>query len=582
MHSITTRTDRERKTFMNTPFKLARAAALFAAAAALAACGGGSDDTPAGAPPVASAPTPTPMPTPTPTPAPAADFTITLSTDKVLVIQGHTATLTATVTRRAGFTGAVNVALANLPAGVSAQPVVIASGADSAQITLSAEATAAHSLPTAGSAKGSAGNATASKPLTVTVGGAPGVVDTSFNGGVQFTSVAEGEDYALAVAVQPDGKVITVGRTTTQAGGADIAITRHLRDGTLDTGFGNGGLVVTAVAAARGADEARAVLVQADGKIVIGGYTDATGTNKDFLVVRYNANGSLDAGFGNGGKVVTPIGDGGDMVYTLAQQPDGKIVAGGTASFTPTTGQDFALVRYNADGSLDNGFGTGGKVTTPISSFNGSDLIYAITLQQIGGETRIVAVGGEGTFKAARYKADGSLDNSFGNGGKVNTLFTSTIGAAQAVTLAADNRIVIAGHIGHQFSLAQLNTDGSLDAGFGTGGKVTTPVVADNWDEATSIVRQADGKLLVGGWAYDGVSSNGNFVVLRYNANGSADAGFGTAGQVITGVAPNGRSDSGRAMVLQSDERVSTVRVLQAGEASEGGGYKFALLRYWL
>ncbi|MBC7938981.1 MAG: hypothetical protein H7Z19_04330 [Chitinophagaceae bacterium] len=511
-----------------------------------------------------------------------ADFTLTLSADKALVIQGRTQTVVATVTRRAGFDGAVNVALSDLPAGVSASPVVIASGANSATITLLAQPSAPHSLPTSAKAAGSAGNQNSqnvSKPLTVTVGGLPGMVDTSFNGGAQLTSVGEGEDYAFAMAVQADGKVVTVGRTATNAGGTDIAITRHLRDGTLDPSFGSGGKVITAVAPGRAADEGRAVLIQPDGKIVVGGYTDATGTDKDFLIVRYNADGSLDSGFGTGGRTITPIGNSTDQVHALVRQADGKIVAGGSATFTQTTGQDFALVRYNANGSLDGSFGSGGKVTTPIGS--AGDLIYSVATQSIAGQERIVAVGGEGTFMAARYMPNGTLDTSFGNNGKVATLFTSVIGAARSVIVGADNKLVISGHIGHEFSMVQLHADGSLDTSFGSGGKVTTAVSTTNWDEATAVVRQADGKLLVGGWVYDGVSTNGDFVVLRYNVDGSADTGFGSFGRVITGVAPNSRSDSGRALALQVDERVDTVRVLQAGEASDSGN-KFALLRYWL
>lgn len=560
---------------MTPTYPLTTLAALFAAAV-LTACGG--SDKPA----ESNGPAPTPIPAPTPAPAPTADFTISLSTDKALLIQGQTATVTATVTRRPGFDGAVSITLANLPAGVSASPVIVTSGATSAPITLTALASAPHSLPTAASAAGTSGTRSASSALTVTVGGLPGMMDTSFNGGVQLTSVAEGEDYAFAMAVQPDGKVVTVGRTSTVAGGPDIAITRHLRDGTLDASFGTGGIVVTAIAPGRGADEARAVLVEPDGRIVIGGYSDASGTDKDFLVARYNPNGSLDTSFGNAGKTVTNIGDGTDQVYALARQADGKIVAGGSAAFSTSTGQDFALIRYNSNGSLDTGFGNGGKVTTAIGSVGANELIYSIVLQPVGGETRIVAVGGEGTFIAARYTASGALDTSFGNGGKISALFNSVIGSAESVTLTADNRIVIAGHIGHEFSLVQLNVDGTLDTAFGTAGKVMTPVSGNNWDEATAVVRQADGKLLVGGWVYEGVSSSGNFVVLRYNADGTADTGFGTGGQVITPVAANGRSDSGRALSLQLDERVSTVRVLQAGEASDAGGYKFALVRYWL
>lgn len=305
-------------------------AALFAAV--LTACGGGGSDTPA----EGNGPAPAPIPAPAPAPAPAADFTISLSADKALLIQGQTATVTATVTRRPGFDGAVSITLANLPAGVSASPVIITSGATSAPITLSALTRAPHSLPTAASAAGTSGAQSASSALTVTVGGLPGVVDTSFNGGVQLTSVAEGEDYAFAMAVQPDGKVVTVGRTSTVAGGTDIAITRHLRDGTLDASFGSGGSVVTAIAPGRGADEARAVLVEPDGRIVIGGY---------------NAAGSADTGFGTGGQVITPVAANGrsDSGRALSLQLDERVstvrvLQAGEASDAGS--YKFALLRY--------------------------------------------------------------------------------------------------------------------------------------------------------------------------------------------------------------------------------------------
>ena len=448
------------------------------------------------------------------------DFTLALSTDRALVIQGQTAQVTATVTRHGNFTGAVTVTLKDLPAGVTAAPVVIAQGATSAPLTLAAQAAAPHSLPTHAQADGKSGEQTDARLLTVTVGGAPGVVDTSFNGGKQLVSVAEGEDYARAMAVQADGKVVTVGMTTTNAGGADFAVVRHQRDGTLDTTFGNGGMVVTAIGAARASDEAYAVAVQADGKIVVAGYTATTAADVDFALVRYNANGTLDNTFGTGGKVVTSFGPSTDRVQTLAIQADGKIVAAGDSDRgVATTGIDFALARYNVDGGLDAGFGTAGKVTTPIRTLGARDSVYALLLQPVGGETRIVAVGGEGDFSAARYTANGTLDNTFGNGGKIANLFvTSTIGAARAVTLVADNKIVIAGHIHEDHALARLNVDGTLDAGFGTGGKVVTPLAAATWDEANSIVRQADGKLLVGGWVYAGPGTKGNFAVQRYTS----------------------------------------------------------------
>jgi uncharacterized delta-60 repeat protein len=558
---------------------LARVAAPLLLLAALGACGGGSN-TPAPTESSGSAP----PPVQTPPPPAVGSFTLTLSTDKALVIQGSTASLTATVTRNNGFTGAVQVALADLPAGVTAQPVLIAAGATSAQITLAAPQDAAHSLPTAARADATSGNESDRKPLTVTVGGAPGVVDTSFNGGVQLTSVAEGEDYANAMAVQGDGKVISVGRTTTTAGGGDIAIVRFQRDGAIDTTFGTGGRVVTAIAAARGSDEANAVAVQADGKIVVAGASDNGASGLDFALVRYNADGSLDNSFGNGGKVVTTIGASTDRINAIAIQNDGKIVVGGDSDRgTTATGVDFALARYNTDGSPDTTFGTDGEVVTPIRTQSARDSIYALQLQQVGGETRVVAVGGEGDFSAARYTARGQLDGTFGNGGKVASLFgNSIIGAARAVVETPDHQLVLAGHIGNDFALARLNADGTLDAGFGTAGKVINALATGtNWDSATALVRQQDGKLIAGGWVYEGNSSSADFAVLRYSADGMLDASFGNGGKVITPTVASPRSDSGRALVLQLDERISTVRALQAGEASDSG-YKFALLRYWL
>jgi len=554
---------------------LSRLAVLFTVAA-LTACGGSGDGdsgTPGNAPP---------PPGEAPAPAPAAEFTLELSSDKALVIQGHSVKLTATLTRRNGFDGAVLVELQGLPPGAVAQPVSIAAGATSAEITISAPLTAAHSLPTASSARGSSGNLVATRGLTVTIGGEAGVLDTSFGTGKVLTSVAEGEDYAYAMAVQADGKVISVGRTRTTAGGDDFAIARHDRDGTLDASFGTGGKLTTSIATGTEDDEAHAVAVQVDGKIVVAGLSKGATTDLDFALVRYNADGTLDAGFGTGGKVTTDIGGSTDRINAIAIQADGKIVVAGSSYSGTTTGTDFALARYNADGTLDAGFGNGGKVVTPMKNFTGTDVVYALLLLQVGTEQRIVAAGGDGDFLLARYTAAGALDASFANGGKIVGLFGSVGGGAYAMTRGGANTIVVAGHAESDVALVRLDENGALEPSFGNGGKLVTPLAAANWDAATAVVRQADGKFVVGGWVNEGNSSSANFAAMRYTGAGALDTSFGTGGIVITPMAGGTRSDSGRALVLQADERVPTVRALQAGEANEGGGYQFALMRYWL
>jgi len=545
--------------------------------AALAACGGGGSATTPD-----SAPQPQqPQPGPAPAPAPAASFSFTLDTSKAIVWQGQQATLAVTVQRDAGFTDAIQFSADSLPAGATAAALNVPAGSSTGTLILQAALTAPHSLPTSVTVKGSAGTVGASKPLTVTVRGAAGDIDTSFGGGTLVTPGGLTDDYVRGVAVQADGKAVVAGfGITTVASGTDFLLVRYLRDGGLDTSFGNGGKVATAFNNGGRSDEAQAVVVQPDGKILVAGTSDQGVSGYDFALARYNADGSLDASFGNGGRVITAFGNGADKAYALLLQPDGKIVLAGDSA-QGANGTDFALARYNADGSLDSGFGSGGKVLTPIGSDGARETIYGLALQTVGGVSRIVAVGGEGDFIAAAYRGDGTLDTGFGTGGIVRSLFGSVTGAARGVVVTPDNQLVLAGHRDHDFAAVRLLPNGGLDASFGTGGRAVVAVSADNWDEATAIVRQADGRLLLGGWVYTGNSSSADTVLLRLKADGSADTTFGPGGIRTTAVAAGTKTDAGRALALQPDERVTTVRVLQAGEAN-GSDLDVVLMRHWL
>jgi len=546
-----------------------RGAAL-ALLTALAACGGGGSSTPAAG---------AGNPDPTGNPPPPASFTIALSTQKAVIFQGATATLDATVTRDAGFDGAIDVAVSGLPAGVSAAAVNIAKGATTAHITLQADAAAPHSLPTDAAVRGVSGSVSAQQPVTVTVRGLAGALDTSFASNGKAITDFGSDDYAEAMAVQPDGKLIVVGHANMGGTtGTDFVLVRYLRDGAIDPSFGTAGKVSTDIDG--GSDQAFAVALQADGKIVVAGSHDLSPKGKSFAVVRYNADGSLDTAFGNGGKVVTSFGSQSDTAYAVVVQPDGKIVAGGHAN-TATRGVDFALARYETTGALDASFGNNGQVVTPVRALDSRDSIYALALQTTGGEVKIVAVGGEGDFIITRYNANGSVDAGFWIGQQPDGVFGSVIGAARAVTVTPDNKIVVAGHIGHDFALLQLTEDGIADTSFGGGmGRVITPVSATNWDEAHAVVRQADGKLVVGGWVYAGGSSAGDFALARYNIDGTLDAGFGNSGITVTAVAPGLKADEGRALVLQADERVPTVRSVLAGSANDVNS-DIAVTRYW-
>lgn len=506
-------------------------------------------------------------------PAEAAErLTVTLAGDKAPILQGASATLSVTIARLEGLHGPVEITAVGLPAGVTADPLTIADGAMTGTLTLRAPASAPHSLPTSVTVRGTAGTVSADAPATVTVYGAPGSLDTSFGGGKVMLPGGASDDYAYAAAVQADGKIVIAGRAAEQRG--DFALIRLDRDGNLDTSFGTGGRVLTDFAGA--SETIYAIAIQPDGKIVAAGVSTVTGSGNDFALARYRPDGSLDTSFGTGGKVTTTIGPDSDTAYAVLVQPDGTIVAGGDSN-RATTGVDFALARYTAAGVLDPSFGTGGIALTPIAQFGARDSIYALARQADG---KLVAAGGEGDFTLVRYHADGSLDAGFGTGGKLAHLFGSTIGAARAVTVAPTGEIYVAGHAHHAVSVARLTAAGVLDGSFGTGGKVQTMLSATNWNEAQAIALDAGGKLVVAGWVYEGASSAGNFAVVRYDSAGALDPAFGDAGVVITPVAPGTKPDQGMAMVLQPDDRVPATRIVTAGFASNTNS-DFAVTRYW-
>jgi uncharacterized delta-60 repeat protein len=505
-------------------------------------------------------------------PQPSGRFELSLSADRLPVITGKSTSLTVNVIRKPGFAGAVTVGLSGLPAGATSSAVTIPEGQTSAAITVGAASNAAHSLPTAVILKGTAtGTGDVSRTITVTVRGPAGSLDTTFGaGGIARNPVGKAADYGYAAALQADGKLILAGSVYGPQF-EDFGIVRFTRDGALDTSFGSGGKVVVDYAGGR--DIARAVAVQADGKIVVAGSSASSSDPERFGLLRLNADGTLDTGFGTGGKVTTVFsGSATDRASALLIQPDGKIVAGGQASFSSgTSGVDFALARYLPSGALDTGFGTGGQVTTPISPSGGSDKIAALALQG----DRIVAAGGD-TFQLARYTASGSLDPSFGTGGRVIQVFAGNNSGATSIAVDAQNRLVVGGHDQMNTAAVRLSRDGVPDPTFGSAGRTVLKLNPRNWNVATSVAVQTDGKVIVGSWVYEGLSSNDNFAVTRLGENGQIDPDFGTGGTTMTR-GPAGKRATARAALLQPDDRIPATRIVLAGDSDED----FTLTRYW-
>lgn len=403
----------------------------------------------------------------------------------------------------------------------------------------------------------------------------PGDLDTTFSSdGIALTDVGNSADSGEAVLVQLDGKIVVAGSSRLGAN-PNIAVVRYDFDGSLDTDFDFDGIVTTPIL---GVDDAAfAVTIQADQKILVGGQS-ANGADSDFALVRYEADGSLDTSFGiNGDGIVTtgfsPGSD--DGAFAIALQSDGKILLAG---FTANGGgEDFALARYETDGSLDLSFGNAGLVTTDIAGF--PDGALAMAVQADG---RILLAGSainnsnDEDVAVVRYQTNGGLDTAFGTAGRVILDLVSSDEGATGIALQDNGRIVLSGFSrsgGDQDFLAvRLLVSGSPDTTFGAAG--TGSVITDLGgldDLASGVAIQSDGKILLAGSSNN--SGADEFALVRYESSGALDATFGTGGIVLT---PIGRiADAAQAIALQPDGRI-----VLAGVAATGAGSDFAVARY--
>src|SRR6476661_376555 len=388
---------------------------------------------------------------------------------------------------------------------------------------------------------------------------AAGDLDLSFGtGGSVTTSFSGIWDVPSDVAVQSDGKIVVGGSAEI---GSDFALSRYNNDGSLDATFGTGGKVTTDFGLG---SQGSGLAIQPNGKIVMVG-----GANQDFGVARYNENGSLDTTFGTGGTVTTDFG-GYESASAALIQPDGKIVTVGNINLHVA-----AVVRYNSDGTLDSTFGSGGKVTANVES----NISVADAVLQADGKILVAGEAPSNDFGVIRYNSNGTLDTTFGSNGKVTTDFGSGntltrpfdgYDRGSAILLQPDGKFVVLGTTNYfsnnrDFALARYNSNGTLDTTFGTGGKVTTKF--DGLDSAEDLVLQPDGKIIAVG---DG---GGAFASARYNSDGSLDATFGTGGKVITTfpLDPIRPHNYAGAVTLQSDSKI-----VVAGLA----GGQFAVARY--
>lgn len=389
-------------------------------------------------------------------------------------------------------------------------------------------------------------------------------LDPSFAAGGRVTTPGTG--IANAVALQADGRIVSAG--------GPFTLTRHNGDGSPDASFGAGGIVTTAFNGGTGT--AHDVAVQGDGRIVVVGSTRARAGfagDDNFGVRRFNSDGSLDASFGAGGIVSTDFSGLADSAKAVALQSDGKIVVAGQTQ--GALGTDLAVVRYNTDGSLDASFGNGGRVITDVAG--GVDFATALALQPDGRIVVLARVSLAGSNVVAipalvRYGTSGAPDSGFGANGKV---VGATSGPADHLALQADGKLLVAGSVNagssnSAFGLTRFLANGAPDSAFGTPTASFFP--SGNGTIGRAVAVQADGRIVVVGEAASGGSTTFDVAVARFDVNGTLDPSFDTDGRLT--VDYFGGADAGLDVVIQPDGRI-----VVAGSARNGTATEFALMR---
>lgn len=387
----------------------------------------------------------------------------------------------------------------------------------------------------------------------------PGSLDTSFGiNGIVTTFLDTIDDKGNSVLIQDDGKILVGGSTKSSYITSDFVLLRYNSDGSLDNTFGTNGKVITTI---ENRSQGNALSIQADGKILLGG-----SSNQNINLARYHVNGDLDTTFGNGGKVITDVnGYYGEKCRSMIIQNDGKILVGGYGNHYTNDKRHFIVVRYLEDGTLDTTFGTNG------AAVGGLGMGHTLQIQPDGN----ILLGGTSnfTFAIERYTPNGELDATFGVDGMVTTQFGNVNSFGHAMQLQSNGQIILGGYgiaDSTTIALARYNSNGTLDSSFGSNGKLLTPF--GGLSKVNALKIQGDGKIVIGGEASNNLNPM-NFALVRYLADGSLDQTFGTSGKVLT---PIGSSYSiGHALDIGVNGEIVMTGMTYTGSYSD-----IALARY--
>jgi uncharacterized delta-60 repeat protein len=493
------------------------------------------------------------------------------------VFPGEAVVVGIEIIRGAAFAGAVTLTVDTPPAGVKVAGALVASSVTRAELTFEAAPNAVFGTSEiVVNAASADGQHRAQTKLSLRIVARPGTLDTSFgSGGSVITAAApNGQDFANGMTIQPDGKILVVGTTQTGAAlpaGYDMLVLRYDANGVLDATFGDNGKVVLAPSTKE--DYANGVVVLPDGKIVVAGHS-MFASDLDIVLVKLLENGTKDASFGTNGVARLAVATSHEYSLGLGVQSDGKLVVFGEGDVGTALSQDFLVARFLSDGKPDNSFDGDGRATMAMGT--GEDWGVSGVIQPDG---KLVVAGSDASngFAIARWTTNGQPDASFGTGGKVLTPIGGN-SEGEAMALQTDGKIVMVGgsrasnNVPYSTTLVRYLADGKLDPSFGKDGILVETTIGACY--AWSVQVQSDGKIVVLGEVYDPGTSSDNFAVWRYLPNGDRDPTFGTNGLVISTVVPG--NDNAYTSVLQADGKI-----LGAGRAAGTNGYDVAVARYW-
>lgn len=406
----------------------------------------------------------------------------------------------------------------------------------------------------------------------------PGSIDESFAiAGFYNSQIDSIADEAKSMAFQSDGKIVTAGyfgEPGLSETSEDFYVRRFNADGSRDSSFGDNGIAIIDLAG--GTDSAWDVKIQEDGKILVAGFGWQSWERA--LIMRLNSDGSLDTEFSGDGMAVIEIGGFSDRLWDIEIQDDGKIVGCGTC-FVSGSNNDWCALRLHPNGNLDTSFGDGGVLSLDLGAvqISANDLI-------ILEDGRILMAGytnPSGTYlmQLAMLNSDGSLDETWNDDGLAELSIDFMDDAIQSIAIQDDGKILAGGYSwngsDYDFALVRFNSDGEPDQSFGEAGFVTTPVGNAN-EFINSLFIRSDGRIVVGG---NGIIDGSwfDFIVAMYNSDGSLEADFGNNGIVTTALS----SDEDYIFEIKPDADGNILAVGTTENDSSGEEvYQMAMVKY--